>query len=486
MHINAENIMKKICKNIHFVGIGGIGMSGIAEVLHNLGYNVQGSDIAENYNITRLKKLGIKIYLNHDKNNIKDADVIVKSTAIKHDNPEIIEARANKIPVVKRAEMLAELMRLKISIAISGSHGKTTTTSLMATMFEAAKLDPTVVNGGIINSKGTNAYLGKGDFLIAEADESDGTFIKVPSTIGIITNMDPEHLDYYGSYVKMREAFVTFIENLPFYGFGVLCKDHLAVAELVNQITDRKIVTYGIEAEDVNIKAVNIRSDIAGSLYDVRVNRNIDHKEYIIKDIYMPVPGIHNVLNSLAVIATAIELNFPEDIIKKGFESFKGVKRRFTRTGQFNDITIIDDYAHHPNEILATLKTAKDIVTASQGKIIAIMQPHRYTRLRDLFTEFTHSFNQAEVIFITDVYSAGESPINAINAEELIENIKKHYPDKKVYKLQEKESLLDVIMPHASSGDIIIFLGAGSITNLAYKLPEEIIASSSDNIKIAL
>jgi UDP-N-acetylmuramate--alanine ligase len=474
MKLPAEKMMKRICGVIHFIGIGGIGMSGIAEILHNLGYKVQGSDLSENYSVERLRNLGIEVKIGHSEENITNASVIVKSTAVRENNPEIIAARNARIPIVKRSEMLAELMRLKASVAISGTHGKTTTTSLMASMFEAAGLNPTVINGGIINSRGTNAYLGSGDFLIAEADESDGTFIKVPSTIGIITNIDPEHLDYYGSFENLKNAFKTFIENLPFYGFGVLCKDHPEVNNLINQINDRKVLTYGIDSEDVDVKGINIRNTLNGSIYDVELSEKIYGSKHTIKDLHLPVPGVHNVLNSLAVIATAVELKFSEEIIISGFENFKGVKRRFTKTGEATGITVIDDYAHHPKEIIATLKTAKSVMEGKNGKVIAIAQPHRFTRVRDLFNEFATCFGDADILFIADIYTAGEDPIDGITSDNLVQKIKSLFPEKNVQKLNPDQDLSEAICGIANNGDMVICLGAGNITSWAYALPKQI------------
>lgn len=468
-------LMQKTIGKIHFIGIGGIGMSGIAEILHNLGYDVQGSDSSENYNTRRLGEFGIKIFKDQNKDNIKYANVIVKSTAVKDDNPEIIEAKSRNIPIVKRSEMLAEIMRLKISVAISGTHGKTTTTSLTATMFEAADLDPTVINGGIINSKNTNAYLGKGDYLIAEADESDATFIKIPSTIGIITNIDAEHLSFYGSFENLYNAFVTFIENLPFYGFGVLCIDHDVVRKLSKQVTNRKIITYGIESEDADVKAINISQDVTGSTYDIILSEKFNlGGNNIITGLHLPTAGIHNVLNSLAAIAVAVELNFSFDIIKSGFKKFTGVKRRFTLVDKVDNITIIDDYAHHPIEIIAILKTAKSILPTDDNKVIAIVQPHRYSRVNDLFNEFINCFNDADILIMSEIYSAGEEIISGISRDSLVASIKEKYPNKEIFSIDNPDEIAPIIVKNANEGDIVIFLGAGDVTNWAYKLPSQL------------
>lgn len=462
---------------IHFVGIGGIGMSGIAEILHNLGYSVQGSDVAENYVIERLRKLGIKILIGHNASNIENCSLITKSTAIQENNPEIAAARKNGIPVIKRSEMLAEIMRFKYSISISGSHGKTTTTSIVAALFEAAGLEPTVINGGIINAIGTNAYLGKSDYLIAEADESDGTFIKVPSYVGVITNIDPEHLDYYKTFENEKLAFRNFIESLPFYGFGVLCYDHDIVRELGLSISDRRIISYGIDYEQADIRAVNIRTDATGSTFDVEVSHHYQKvkKKNIsnLKDLKLNVHGRHNILNSLSAIAIAIEKNFEEKVIYDGLNSFKGVKRRFTKVGEIEGITIIDDYAHHPIEIQTTLKTAANIVHAKGGSVIAVLQPHRYSRLSDLMDDFRDSFNDADHLIVAEVYSAGESPIPNINSDELIKRIEQKH-NRKVIKLANPENLPEVINKLAKKEDFVIMLGAGNITKWSYELPSQL------------
>jgi UDP-N-acetylmuramate--alanine ligase len=457
---------------IHFIGIGGIGMSGIAEILHNLGYIVQGSDTSSNANIARLKAKNIKIFSEHSPTNLQNVSVVVKSSAIKDSNSELIAARERHIPVVKRAEMLAELMRLKISIAIAGTHGKTTTTSLMAAMFETAGQKPTVINGGVINSHATNAYIGEGDYLIAEADESDGTFIKVPSTIGIITNIDPEHIDHYKNFENLRSAFKTFIEQLPFYGFGVLCNDHPEVKKMAEEIIDRKIITYGIESE-ANVRAVNIRNNIDSSDYDIEYQPSSGSKR-IIRDIHLPIPGIHNVLNSLAVIAVALELKWNDDIVVNSFNNFQGVKRRFTTTGEVDSIRIIDDYAHHPKEIIATLKTAKNITNITGGRVIAVAQLHRYTRVHDLFSEFIHCFNDASILIMADIYPAGEEAIEGVSKEIIAASIKQSDFAGEVITLDSPTNLANTLSPLLKPKDIVICLGAGDITNWAYALPKEL------------
>lgn len=446
---------------IHLIGIGGIGISGIAEILHNLGYSVSGSDIADNANVARLRKMGIVVFIGHQATNIEGAAVIVYSTAVSADNPEIVAARLKKIPVLHRAEMLAEIARLKATVAIAGTHGKTTTTTMNAAMFAAAKLDPTIINGGIINAYGTNAVLGKGDWLVVEADESDGTFIRIPSTIGIVTNIDAEHLDYWKTFDNIVEGFRTFIKQLPFYGLAVLCSDHPVVARLAKEITDRRIVTYALKT-DADLRATNLRFTPEGTRFDVGD----------LKDLLLPMPGVHNVQNALSAIAVAQELQFGEDVIRSALANFSGVKRRFTKTGEAKGITIIDDYGHHPKEIQATLAAARTI-QRTEGKIIAVAQPHRYSRLSTLFDGFCNCFTDADTVIITEVYSAGETPIEGYNRETLVAGIKKT-GHKNVHPLKAREDLAALIAQHAESGDMVVCLGAGSISQWAYQLPDEL------------
>lgn len=458
---------------MHFIGIGGIGMSGIAEILHNLGYKVQGSDSASSYVTEHLVELGIKVMISQSAENISGASVIVKSSAVKDSNPEIMAARAAKIPVIKRAEMLAELMRLKNCIAIAGTHGKTTTTTMVTAVLDSAKLDPTVINGGIINSYGSNAHLGKGEWLVAEADESDGTFLKLPSAIAVVTNIDPEHLENYnGSFDVLRKAFRDYIENIPFYGFGVLCIDHPEVRELAKKITDRKIVTYGIDSGDANIKAENIKADPTGSRYNVRVT-GLGDKDRTIENIFLSMPGIHNVLNSLAAISVGVEMGLSDDAIRGAFGGFKGIKRRFTKTGEVNGIKVIDDYGHHPKEIQATLKTAKQVVPTGTGRIIAVLQPHRFTRVRDLFNDFATCFGDADVVIVSDIYKAGEDPIEGINRDNLIAAMKKS-GQKEVHALDAASDLAGIVKGIANPGDMVVCLGAGDVTKWAAHLPDEL------------
>lgn len=455
---------------IHFVGIGGIGMSGIAEIMCNLGYKVQGSDLVANNNTIRLEAMGVKIFTGHDPSNIGNVSYVVISSAVKEDNPEVISAREKKIPVIKRSEMLAELMRLKFSVAISGSHGKTTTTSLVACLFEAAGLDPTVINGGVINNRSTNAYLGQSDYLIVEADESDATFIKIPSTIGVITNIDPEHMDYYKDFDSLINAFKSFITHLPFYGFGVLCIDHPVVRGLVEEITERRIITYGIDSEDANILAFNIKSDVYSSSFDIKIQFPNSVGTTVIENIKIPTPGRHNVLNSLAAIAIAVELDFGIRVIQNGFRNFQGVKRRFTKVGEYNGAEIIDDYAHHPAEIKATLAAARSIVNDRGGRVITIFQPHRYSRLENLFDDFVKCFDDADDLYIIDVYPAGEKPIAGINALNLTREIIKS--GTKASFIADNAEFAKIVKSSAKKNDLIVFMGAGSITNWANQFSE--------------
>lgn len=454
---------------IHFIGIGGIGMSGIAEIMYNLGYKVQGSDLSGNNNTRRLEAKNIKVFPSHQAENISHVSYVVVSSAIKIDNPEVQEAIRLQIPVIKRAEMLAELMRLKCSVAISGSHGKTTTTSLVACLFEAAGLSPTVINGGIINNRSTNAYIGEGDYLIAEADESDATFIKIPSTIGVITNIDPEHMDYYKDFGTLVAAFRSFITNLPFYGFGVVCVDHPVVRDMVSQITERRIITYGIDSGDAHIRAYNISSDVSSSTFDITLNLPNVNGQTVIEQVTIPTPGKHNVLNALAAIAIGVELDFGIKVIKNGFRNFEGVKRRFTKVAEFNGGEIIDDYAHHPVEIKATLATARIIANKRHSRVVAMYQPHRYSRLENLFEDFSSCFAGTDKLYILDVYAAGESPIAGINSVELVKKVKEKGVDV-VYVASEIE-IPFIVMSELQQGDLFLMMGAGSISNWANQLP---------------
>jgi UDP-N-acetylmuramate--alanine ligase len=457
---------------LHFIGIGGIGMSGIAEALAVLGYGVQGSDVADNYNVDRLRARNIRVMIGHGAENIKTADgkmpgAVVVSSAIKSDNPELQFAKDNKIPVVQRAEMLAELMRLKWAVAIAGTHGKTTTTSLVGTMLEIGDIDPTVINGGIVNAYGTNTRLGQGDWIVVEADESDGSFKKLPATIAIVTNIDPEHMEHYGSFDNVRQAYIDYIQGVPFYGCAVLCLDHPVVQGIIPEITNRAIITYGFNKQ-ADVRAVNIQSNAMGSTFDVEMADGT-----IIKDVFLPMMGLHNVQNSLAAIAVAHKLKISPSTMKKALAGFAGVKRRFTRTGVADGITVIDDYGHHPVEIAAVLKAGRQAVGDGHGKIIAVVQPHRYTRLHDLFEEFCTCFDDADSVLVADVYAAGEQPIDGATKEHLVEGIKAH-GHRHVEIAQAPDGLAEQVKALAQSGDMVICLGAGSITYWAHDLPAQL------------
>ena len=456
---------------IHFIGIGGIGMSGIAEVLLNLGYAVQGSDAAENANVLRLRKKGAIVHIGHRPENLGDAEVVVVSTAIKRDNPELAHARELRLPVVRRAEMLAELMRLKQSVAIAGTHGKTTTTSLVATLLEAGGFDPTVINGGIINAYGTNSRLGAGDWMVVEADESDGTFLKLPADIAVITNIDPEHLDHFGTFDAIKKAFRAFVENIPFYGFAVMCLDHPTVQELVGQIEDRRIITYG-ENPQADVRLVDI--DLSGGIsrFSAIIRDRKTGRQTAIEKVLVPMPGHHNALNATAAITVANQLGMSADQIRGALASFGGVKRRFTRTGEWNGAIIFDDYGHHPVEIGAVLRAAR---ASTKGHVIAIVQPHRYTRLHTLFNEFAGCFNDADTVIVADVYGAGEAPIEGADRDHLIAAIKAR-GHRQALALQSPRDLADLIRELAQPGDYVVFLGAGNITQWAYALPGELAA----------
>ena len=447
---------------IHFVGIGGIGMSGIAEVMHNLGYQVQGSDVAEGYVVEGLRKRGIKVAIGHDAANLGDAAVVVTSTAVsRKTNPEVEAAYATRVPVVRRAEMLAELMRLKSTVAVAGTHGKTTTTSMIAAMLDAGGVDPTVINGGIINSYGSNARLGASDWMVVEADESDGSFLRLDGTIAVVTNIDPEHLDHYGDFDAVKDAFVEFIENVPFYGAAVLCLDHPEVQALLPRVRDRRIVTYGFSAQ-ADVRGVNVTPEAGGNRFEVLV-RNRDGSTRSIEDVHLPMAGRHNVQNALAAVAVAIELGLDDATIAKGFAAFGGVKRRFTKVGETGGVTIIDDYAHHPVEIRAVLSAAREGV---QGRVIAVVQPHRYSRLGNLIDEFAQAFNDADVVYVAPVYAAGEAPVEGVSAGALVERLKAR-GHRAAAEIGDAEALAGVLAEEAAAGDMVVCLGAGDITKWA-------------------
>jgi UDP-N-acetylmuramate--alanine ligase len=453
---------------IHFIGIGGIGMSGIAEVMHILGYKVQGSDAAESYVIDGLRKAGIPIAIGQHPDNLGDAAVVVVSTAIRKDNPELVCAYERRIPVVRRAEMLAELMRLKSTVAVAGTHGKTTTTSMVAAMLDAGGIDPTVINGGIINAYGSNARLGSSDWMVVEADESDGSFLRLDGTVAVVTNIDPEHLDHYGSFEKVKDAFVEFVENVPFYGAALLCVDHPEVQSIIPRLRDRRVVTYGFAAQ-ADVRGDNVRPFPGGNRFDVSV-RDRGGAVSTISDVELPMPGRHNVQNALAAIGVASELGIPHDVIARGFEKFDGVKRRFTKVGEVEGVTVIDDYGHHPVEIKAVLAAARE---GAQGRVIAVVQPHRYSRLASLMDEFQGAFNDADIVFVAPVYAAGEEPIDGVDNHALVDGLKDrgHRAARAVDGFEDAcRQLRDI----AARGDMVICLGAGDITKWAAGLAEGI------------
>jgi len=454
---------------VHFIGIGGIGMSGIAEVLHNLGYRVQGSDQADGANVQRLREKGIECFVGHRAENLGDAEVVVVSTAIRKSNPELAAAREKLLPVVRRAEMLAELMRFRQAVAIGGTHGKTTTTSMVAALLEAGGLDPTVINGGIINAYGTNARMGDGEWMVVEADESDGTFLKLPADIAVITNIDPEHLDHYGSFDHVRDAFRQFVENVPFYGFGVMCTDHPEVQALVGRIEDRRVVTYGGNAQ-ADVRFTNHRMDGAASEFDVAIRNRKGGGETVISGLRLPMPGRHNVSNATAAIAVAHELGIPPEAIRKGLSAFGGVKRRFTHTGAWNGVEVFDDYGHHPVEIKAVLRAARE---AAKGRVIAVAQPHRFTRLHDLFDDFASCFNDADTVMVAPVYPAGEEPIEGVTSDALVARIRAGGHRDARY-IEGPAAVTPAVRELAKPGDFVVFLGAGNITQWAYALPKEL------------
>ena len=460
---------------IHFIGIGGIGMSGIAEILYNLGYKVQGSDLSDNANVKRLREKGIEIMIGHRAENLGEADVVVISSAVKRDNPEVIAAREASLPIVRRAEMLGELMRLKWSVAVGGTHGKTTTTSIVATLFDTAGLDPTVINGGIINAYGTNARLGAGEWMIVEGDESDGSFTKLPATITIVTNIDPEHMDHYEDFAAVRRAYDMFVQNIPFYGFAVLCVDHPEVQEMIARISDRKIVTYGFSPQ-ADVRAINMEAKPDGTRYDVVIADRKNDTTRTIEGFFLSAIGQHNVQNSLSAIAVGSQLGFSDTVLRLAMSKFEGVKRRFTKTGTVNGITIVDDYGHHPVEIAATLKAALQAKGENEkdgGKIIAVMQPHRYSRLSSLFADFCKCFNDADVVIVSEVYAAGEQPIEGVSRDALVEGLRAH-GHRGAHGLKDQASLAPLIAEIAGPKDYVICLGAGSISSWAYALPGEL------------
>ncbi|MGF1605119.1 MAG: UDP-N-acetylmuramate--L-alanine ligase [Rhodothalassiaceae bacterium] len=454
---------------VHFTGIGGIGMSGIAEVMHNLGYHVQGSDLKRSAIIDRLEGLGIPIFIGQHAENIAHAQVLVVSSAIKPDNPEMAAAREAKIPVVRRAEMLAELMRLKWCVSIGGTHGKTTTTSMVAAVLDAAGYDPTVINGGIVNAYGTNARLGTGRWMVVEADESDGTFVKLPATIAIVTNIDPEHLDFYGSFEAVKEAFRTFVERVPFYGMAILCTDHAEVQTLFAQIMDRRVIGYGFNKQ-ADVRGVDLHFDAGQAHFSVEVSERVADGIGRIDGFSLPMPGAHNVSNALAAIATGLSLHIPPEDLKRAFQGFQGVRRRFTRVGTGAGRQVIDDYGHHPVEIRAVLAAARQ---AYDGAIIAVVQPHRFSRLANLFEDFCTCFNDADAVLVTPVYAAGEAPIDGADAEGLAAGLKAH-GHRNARAVAGQGSLAQSVLAVSSPGDAVICMGAGDITRWAQALPAQL------------
>ncbi|PZX09408.1 UDP-N-acetylmuramate--L-alanine ligase [Celeribacter halophilus] len=450
---------------IHFVGIGGIGMSGIAEVLLNHGYRVQGSDLKASKITDRLKELGAVIYEGQRAKNLEDAEVVVISSAIKPGNPELDAARAKGLPVVRRAEMLAELMRLKSNVAVAGTHGKTTTTTLVAELLVAGGIDPTVINGGIIHAYGSNARMGQGDWMVVEADESDGTFNRLPATIAIVTNIDPEHMEHWGSIENLRQGFYDFVSGIPFYGLAVCCTDHPEVQSLVGKITDRRVVTYGFNAQ-ADVRAVNLTYKKGVAHFDIMLAA----EDMVIEGCTLPMPGDHNVSNALAAVAVARHLGMKTEEIKAALTAFGGVNRRFTRVGEVNGVTIIDDYGHHPVEIAAVLKAARQ---ATEGRVIAVHQPHRYSRLHSLFEDFCTCFNEADVVGIAEVYAAGEAPIEGASPDDLVAGLIRH-GHRHARAVTCEDDLERLVREQARPGDMVVCLGAGTISAWAHNLPERL------------
>jgi UDP-N-acetylmuramate--alanine ligase len=456
---------------VHFVGIGGIGMSGIAEIMLKIGYSVQGSDAKASANTERLAALGATIFVGHDAGNVGHASAVVYSTAVKPDNPELMVAREKRIPLVRRAEMLAELMRLQFSIAVGGTHGKTTTTSMVAALLDAGGMDPTVVNGGIINAYGTNAKVGEGDWIVVEADESDGSFLRLKSTVAIVTNIDAEHLDHWGDFDAVKKGFCDFVENIPFYGFAAVCLDHPEVQALASRVENRRLVTYGVNPQ-AEVRATRVVMGPEGAEFDVRITPR-DGDPIVYDQLRLPMTGGHNVANALAAIAVARELGVSGEAIRAGLAGFGGVKRRFTTTGIARGIRIVDDYGHHPVEIAAVLKAAREVQSGGPGKVIAVVQPHRYTRLRDLMDEFAAAFHDADSVIVADVYAAGEAPIEGVDQTALVERMRR-YGHRRVQALDAVTQLPRLVNEEAEPGDLVVFLGAGDITAWAYALPGQL------------
>ncbi|MBD8064182.1 UDP-N-acetylmuramate--L-alanine ligase [Devosia sp. PTR5] len=463
---------------VHFIGIGGIGMSGIAEILHNQGYVVQGSDASLNPNVQRLMDMGIKVAIGQSGDNLGQAEVVVVSSAIKRDNPELLAARAKALPIVRRAEMLAEIMRFKTAIAIGGTHGKTTTTTLVATLLDAGNLDPTVINGGIINAYGTNARLGGGEWMVVEADESDGTFVKLPADVAVVTNIDAEHLDHYHDFEGVKRAFHQFVENVPFYGFAVMCLDHPVVQALVGEIRDRRVITYGRNPQ-ADVRLVDLENRDGVQHFSVEIRDRIRQTQLRIDGLELPMPGVHNALNATAAIAVADQLHVPAEAIRKGLRGFTGVKRRFTKTGEVNGVTVIDDYGHHPVEIAAVLRAARQ---SARRDVVAVVQPHRYSRVNDLFDDFAACFNDADTVIVAPIYAAGEQPLPGVTHEELVNRIRaRGHRDARV--IDRPEALAPLLASRVEEGDYVVCLGAGNITQWAAALPGELETLFGDGAK---
>jgi UDP-N-acetylmuramate--alanine ligase len=454
---------------VHFIGIGGIGMSGIAEIMIRIGYTVQGSDAKASANTDRLAALGAKIFIGHEASQVEGVSAIVYSTAVKADNPEMVAGRDKRVPLVRRAEMLAELMRLQFSIAVGGTHGKTTTTSMVAAVLDAGGLDPTVVNGGIINAYGTNAKVGEGDWIVVEADESDGSFLKLKSTVAVVTNIDPEHLDHWGDFEAVKKGFRDFIENIPFYGFAVICLDHPEVQALAAKVENRRLVTYGTNPQ-AQVRLQNVVQSAEGTTFDLTITP-LEGEAVTMIGLMLPMPGLHNVLNATAAVAVARELGVSDAAIRKGLAGFGGVKRRFTTTGVANGIRVIDDYGHHPVEILNVLKAARAVV--GDGRVIAVVQPHRYSRLHDLVNDFCACFNDADTVIVADVYAAGEQPIEGADKMGLVEGLRR-FGHRRAIPLDSPAALPALIAEEAKPGDLVVLLGAGDITAWAYALPGQL------------
>jgi UDP-N-acetylmuramate--alanine ligase len=451
---------------IHFVGIGGIGMSGIAEVLLNHGYDVQGSDLKVSKITERLTGLGARIFIGQTAENLDQAEVVVISSAIKPGNAELDAARARGLPVVRRAEMLAELMRLRSNIAVAGTHGKTTTTTLVATLLDAGGVDPTVINGGVIHAYGSNARVGQGDWMVVEADESDGTFNRLPATIAIVTNIDPEHMEHWGTIEKLRQGFLDFVSNIPFYGVAVCCTDHPEVQALVGKITDRRVVTFGFNAQ-ADVRAINLTYRGGAAKFDIALQA----EDEVIEGCTLPMPGDHNVSNALAAVAVARHLGMSGDQIRDALAGFKGVNRRFTKVGEAGGITVIDDYGHHPVEIAAVLRAARQAIgTDSTGRVIAVHQPHRYSRLSSLFEDFCGCFNDADVVAIAEVYAAGEAPIPGASRDDLVAGLIRH-GHRHARAILSEDDLERLVREQARPGDMVVCLGAGTISAWAQGLP---------------